>query len=817
MERQVQPAPIFFDVRTKLLVMLALLSLPLLVMSIIQMSSYQRSLNEEAQVVTRLEAAAVAGALESWLENRAGRIGDEPLSSEAALDLYARLRRQTALVAGSVITVVDARDRHIPDPSLSRQITTHAGVSPVIEQRRWSDGVMRETISQRTVPFEWNVVVGVPLSQDTPAGRSILLLTTTWALALLASSLLAVWAVGRFTNPLRQLAASASTFGEGELQERVAVQTADEVGMLAGSFNVMASSLQARFNELRAQRAFTEEVLDTLPLGVAVLDANLTVRKANSTFAAIVGRNAESLAGRGLYEAATGLGGLSNVIEDVRRTRRAFVNYGLPLELGVHEKESGEGAKFWDVILWPTTERGGAGGDLILLVSEVTNRVRAEKLATAAFAAEKSRAAELESVINQMNEGVVIVDARGRYRVNPAAARIFDRKPGEFRDGVQALITDLELRDLKGKTLPSGDTPIGRTLERGESISGEHVLIVRGARHRGNQTEEPTEGQLTGGQAVGGQSDKRDERVLEVSATPLVGEPGKHGEGLVAVFRDITEEVRQHAEIVAAYDRLREHDRLKSAFVATVSHELRTPLNVIIGLCQLLARDRRLPLAPLQDEAVTRMERNARSLLDMVNDLLEYSRLEAGRAALHLESVNVAEVADEIVREYAGEALDKGLELRAEVLAGLTNVRTDRHKLSQVLSNLLSNAIKFTPAGTVVIAAAPIDRDQWFVEVRDTGIGMPSDAEAYIFDRFRQIDDHLTRTHGGVGLGLAITRRIVELLGGEITVKSQQGEGSCFRITWSKMALPRTGTGSLIADRDAPAVTHTPDLRARTG
>nr|MBA3716092.1 PAS domain-containing protein [Pyrinomonadaceae bacterium] len=566
------------------------------------------------------------------------------------------------------------------------------------------------------------------------------------------------------------------------------------------------------FNELRAQRAFTEEVLDTLPLGVAVLDANLTVRKANSTFAAIVRHDAESLAGRELYEAATGLGVLSNVIEDARRTRRAFVNYGLPLELGVHEKGSGEGAKFWDVILWPTTEHGGAGGDLILLVSEVSNRVRAEKLATAAFAAEKSRAAELESVINQMNEGVVIVDARGRYRVNPAAARIFDRKPGEFRDGVQALIADLELRDLKGKVLLSGETPIGRTLERGESISGEHVLIVRGARQRGDQTEEQTDGQ-----AAGGQPGNHDERVLEVSATPLVSEPDKHEEGLVAVFRDITEEVRQHAEIVAAYDRLREHDRLKSAFVATVSHELRTPLNVIIGLCQLLARDRRLPLAPLQDEAVTRMERNARSLLDMVNDLLDYSRLEAGRAALHLESVNVAEVADEIVREYAGEALDKGLELRAEVLAGLTNVRTDRHKLSQVLSNLVSNAIKFTPAGTVVIAAAPIDREHWFIEVRDTGIGMPRDAVAYIFDRFRQVDDHLTRTHGGVGLGLAITRRIVELLGGEITVKSQPGEGSCFRITWSKMALPRTGTGSLIADREAPVVTHTPDLRARTG
>ena len=578
-----------------------------------------------------------------------------------------------------------------------------------------------------------------------------------------------MWAVGRFTKPLSKLAASASSLGEGQLHERVAVETDDEVGMLAHSLNTMAERLQNKFDELRAQGAFIEEVLDSLPLAVAVLDSSLIVRKANTTFARFVGRNAALLTNRGLYEAAAGLAVLSDVVEDVRRTRRAFVNYGLPIELTPQDKEK-EGIKFWDVILWPTTERSGS--DLILILSEVTKRVHAEKLATAAFAAEKARAAELESVINQMEEGVIIVDGRGRYRVNPAAARIIGRQPGEFRDGVQALIADMALRDLQGNLLPSSETPLGRAFERGERVSGEHVKIMRG---------------------------EGDEGVLAVSATPLIGEGGRR-EGVVAVFRDITGDVRQLNELVAAYDRLREHDRLKSAFVANVSHELRTPLNVIIGLCQLLERDPQMPLAPLQSDAVMRMERNARSLLELVNDLLDYSRLEAGRSALHLEEVDIKELVTKVVESYREEARDKNIELHLNMSPELSYVRTDQHKLSQVLSNLVSNAVKFTSTGSITVTTAPHDPERWYMEVSDTGIGMTNDALSYIFEEFRQVDDRLARSYSGVGLGLAITRKIVELLEGEITVESKPGEGSRFRIIWPRVARPRTGTGSLIRD-----------------
>ena len=784
--------PMLKSVRAKLLLLLAVLSLPLLVVSLIQLRNYRRDLDEQAAATARIETNAAAGSLFSWLEDRPPQVkrsADVP--AEDARTLYSRLERDAGGHAGTAIVVFDAEGQALVNSSARMPVPSSINLLAQPERLRWSDNVTRMTDTRRVEPFGWSVAVGVPVAEDTGAGQSGFMLTATWALALLASILLGVWAVGRFTKPLRELAATASTLGGGQLQERAVVETDDEVGGLAQSFNVMASQLETKFTELQTQGAFIEEVLDGLPLGLAVLDERLIVRKANSTFARFTGREAATLAGRGLYEAAAGLAVLSDIVEDVRRTRKPFVTYGLPLNLVARADQEGGEAEafgFWDVTIWPTSARSAGRGDLILILSEVARRVRAEKLATAAFASERTRAAELESIINQMNEGVVIINRQGRYRVNPAGAQIIGRAPAEFRDGAEALIADMKFRDLAGRELAAEDHPLWRALERRQHLSGEQLEIV---------------------QADGSP------RVVAISATPLTGEDGKP-EGAVAVFRDITEEVKHHNELVAAYDRLREHDRLKSAFVSNISHELRTPLNVIIGLCQLLARDRSLPLAPLQNEAVTRMERNARSLLELVNDLLDYSRLEAGRAALHLEQVEVGEVIQGIVKDYARESEEKRIQLRAEVSDELGQVWTDRHKLEQVLSNLMGNAVKFTTAGSVTVTAAPLDADRWSLEVRDTGIGISSDALTYIFDEFRQVDDRLARSYGGTGLGLAITRKIVELLEGEITVESEPEAGSRFHIIWPRRVRQRTGTGSLVEKTVPPPGEAVEFTRQRT-
>ncbi len=220
------------------------------------------------------------------------------------------------------------------------------------------------------------------------------------------------------------------------------------------------------------------------------------------------------------------------------------------------------------------------------------------------------------------------------------------------------------------------------------------------------------------------------------------------------------------------------------------------------------------------------MGRNARSLLELVNDLLDYSRLEAGYSALHLENVDVAAVTADVINNFAPGVEAKHVLLQAEISPALGLVNTDRQKLSQALTNLVSNAVKFTATGTIRIVAAPLDDARWFVEVSDTGIGISREALNFIFDDFRQVDDRLTRPYSGVGLGLAITRKIVELLEGEITVESSPDAGSRFRIVWPLNARPRSGAGSLIREANSTATAteqasgqhqERPNLRARTG
>jgi PAS domain S-box-containing protein len=772
-----------------LLAMLAVLSLPLLIVSVFQLNNYRKSVDDQAALVVRFQTRVAADTVATWLRDRSSQlVAPGGLPDDLKREIYTRLQQHAMLVPGSAMVVLDEAGRVIDSPGASRVVPVDLRPPIGEEKRAWSDGVSRVTSVTRIEPEGWTVVVGLPLNDQTTSGHSIFVLSITWGLTLLASVLLGVWAAGRFTKPLRQLAESASNLGAGHLHERVPVETNDEVGSLAQDFNIMATQLQAKFTELQTQSAFIEEVLDGLPLGVAVIDTTLIVRKVNATFARLIGREATELAGRGLYEAAAGMSVLSDVVEDVRRARRPFVTYGLPLSLvaPATSTEQSEGSSFWDITIWPTTERSSVRGDLILILSEVSKRVRAERLATVAFAAERTRAAELESVINQMNEGVIIVDRQGRCKVNPAGVGIIGQIPSEMRVDGKAVMSEIGLRDLNGLELAPAQTPLWRAFEQRKPVVGESFQLVR----------------------VDGQK-----RVISLSATPLTGE-NNVAEGAVAVFRDITEEVEQRKEMVAAYDRLREHDRLKSAFVSNITHELRTPLNVIIGLCQLLKRDRQIALAPLQEEAIGRMERNARALLELVNDLLDYSRLEAGRAALHLEKVDIAELVETIIQDYAAETKEKRIDLHMEVSQELGTVITDRHKLSQVLSNLIGNAVKFTAVGSVNVTAGALDAENWYIEVSDTGIGISSDALTYIFDEFRQVDDRLARAFGGTGLGLAITRKIVELLEGEIMVKSQPTEGSRFRITWPRIVRQRTGTGSLLGQA-APAPIQFADRRLR--
>ena len=234
----------------------------------------------------------------------------------------------------------------------------------------------------------------------------------------------------------------------------------------------------------------------------------------------------------------------------------------------------------------------------------------------------------------------------------------------------------------------------------------------------------------------------------------------------------------EHARVVGELERA---SRLKSEFVATMSHELRTPLTVIIGYTDLLLDGAFGSLTAAQDGIVQKVQLSSHELLGLVNTTLDLSRLEAGRMPLEIREVYITDIIAEVDRETRRLQEEAGLTFFWNSPSDL-QVRTDTAKLKLVLKNLIGNAIKFTERGTVALDAHASDGGGVEIAVRDTGIGIPCEALSIIFEPFRQADGSGTRSHGGVGLGLYIVQRLLDMLGGTIRVESEVGRGSTFRV-----------------------------------
>ncbi|MFN3521572.1 MAG: ATP-binding protein [Phenylobacterium sp.] len=218
-------------------------------------------------------------------------------------------------------------------------------------------------------------------------------------------------------------------------------------------------------------------------------------------------------------------------------------------------------------------------------------------------------------------------------------------------------------------------------------------------------------------------------------------------------------------------------NRAKAAFLATISHEVRTPLNGVIGLAQAMDRS---PLVPAQRERLHLMRRSAESLLHILNDVLDLSKIEAGELAIRNANFRLDDVADTLRRLYAPLAREKGLRFLVLTEFEIGEKRFgDEERLLQVLSNLVSNALKFTPAGEVVVEISA-NPSEVVCQVRDTGIGIAAADQEHVFSRFVQVDASATRRNGGTGLGLAICRELTRMMGGRISLSSSPGAGSCF-------------------------------------
>ncbi|MDB4909031.1 MAG: ATP-binding region ATPase domain protein [Gemmatimonadetes bacterium] len=255
-------------------------------------------------------------------------------------------------------------------------------------------------------------------------------------------------------------------------------------------------------------------------------------------------------------------------------------------------------------------------------------------------------------------------------------------------------------------------------------------------------------------------------------------------DGALALIEDVTERVAREEEMRDAFSRADAANRAKANFLASMSHELRTPIGAIAGYADLIGDGLFGPVTTTQVQHLARIKSVAGHLLRIVEEILVFARVEAGREEVNLSAADANELASSAAESVEPQAIQKGLELRVSLGSVPIEMWTDQVKTRQILINLLGNAVKFTPSGAVTFSVMPLDesgRIAFLVE--DTGPGIPLHEMERIFEPFTQVDSTLSRSHEGTGLGLSVSRKLARLLGGDLTVASEPGAGSRFMVT----------------------------------
>ena len=419
-----------------------------------------------------------------------------------------------------------------------------------------------------------------------------------------------------------------------------------------------------------------------------------------------------------------------------------------------------------------------------LLAERANAAIRLEKLVEERTSELQRRGAVLRVTFDNMEHGVLMFDRELKLAA-------WNRQVMELLELPQAFL----------ESKPRYDDYLHLLAERGEYASGDAEAEVR---------------RLTADVA----RDYRWERTRPDGTVLEIRHSGLPEGGCIIIYTDITERRRYEEALTAARDQAEAMSLTKSAFLASMSHELRTPLNAIIGLTEMMVTNAARFGTEKALEPLRRVHRAGTHLLGLINQVLDLSKIEAGKLELSPETVNLAPLLEDVIGTARQLAEQNKNRLVVESPENLGSLTVDPMRLRQILLNLLSNACKFTQQGEVKLRVKKVvDGRNWIeIAVADTGIGMTPEQQAKLFEEFTQADSSTARQYGGTGLGLAITRKLARMMGGDVTVASEPGKGSVFtvRLPGSAEAQARSSTGSdgrrsptagcvLVIDDDATA------------
>ncbi len=609
-------------------------------------------------------------------------------------------------------------------------------------------------------------------------------LVSVIVLFIIIGSVNAITLSRQISRAVDSLYQAATKLGSGNLQERAEIYGSDEIAVTARAFNAMAARLENLLNSLEQQVANRTRALQT----IAEISRRITtILNLDDLLAYVVNRIQQEF---GLYHVHIYL--LDDKTDDLIMAEGSG-QVGRQLKARAHRLQVGEGI----VGTVAGTNKYFLSNNVYAVLNFVSNdllpltnselavplRLGNQVLGVLDLQSESRRrwsmddVSLMQSLADQI--AVAIENARLVDETQTALKQINRLNRRLTRQAWQEFAAEADIvgyRFQAGNSIPLQDASAGWLPAMQDAVRQRQVIQPSPSPEATDATELALPLMLRG-QPIGALSLKR---AKEAPWTPEELEAVETAANQIALA---LENARLSQEQEKTIVKLKEVDRLKSSFLASMSHELRTPLNSIIGFADILLQGIDGPLAENAATDITAIHNSGKHLLALINDVLDMSKIEAGRMELSRKPLSIVDVFAEVAASVSSLLVNKPVQLAQNIAPDLPRVWADPLRLNQILINLVSNAIKFTEEGTVTLGAERHTADLLYIFVKDTGIGIPQDKFELIFEHFRQVDSRSNRKYQGTGMGLAIARRLVRLHGGDMWLESKPGSGATFFFT----------------------------------